>query len=84
MSITKNKSIFIIIAVGILVAVIAFISLSKAFADYTGNLPSGYTKPADITSQGRMVFAGDDEQLNTSDDVVFDAQDIYYLYDFCQ
>ena len=39
-------------------------------------------KPDKINSQGRIIFDNDTEE--TSDDVVFDAEDIYYLYAICE
>lgn len=39
-------------------------------------------KPDAINSQGRIVFDNDTE--DSTDDVIFDASDLYYLYSICQ
>ena len=39
-------------------------------------------KPSDLNSHGRIVF--DNGTEDTSDDVIFDAEDLYYLYEICK
>ena len=39
-------------------------------------------KPEGINSQGKIVFDNGTEDV--SDDVIFDADDIYYLYSICR
>ena len=39
-------------------------------------------KPENINSQGKIVF--DNGTEDAEDDVIFDADDIYYLYSICR
>ncbi len=71
----------IMIAATALVLILSKINVNAA---YTGPTPSGYTKPAELNSVGRMIFAGNDGETGTADDIIFDAQDLYYLYEFCK
>lgn len=47
-----------------------------------GVVSAASAKPDAIKSQGRIVF--DNNTENPSDDVIFDAEDLYYLYSICQ
>ncbi len=65
-------------------ALVLILSKINANAAYTGPNPTGYSKPAELNSVGRMIFAGNDGKTGTADDIIFDSQDLYFLYDFCQ
>ena len=68
----KDKRFVIAVVATTLIVSLSSIAVSAASAYNPGVAPAGLTKPAGINSQGRMEFDGG---------VVFDSQDIYYLYD---
>lgn len=41
-------------------------------------------KPDALNSQGVMWLKGADEEFGTDDDIIFDANDLYWLYEFCK